>query len=61
MIEQTKFTYSPQGKAFKKQVKTIKGHGEKQKKLLKSKEKNSYLQFMIRKMILMFMVMEGKK
>ena len=32
MIEQTKFTYSLQGKAFEKQVKTIKEQGEKQKK-----------------------------
>ena len=30
MIEQAKFTYSPLGKAFEKQTKTIKDQGEKQ-------------------------------
>ena len=30
MIEQAKFTYSPLGKAFGKQTKTIKDQGEKQ-------------------------------
>ena len=30
MIEQAKFTYSPFGKAFEKQTKTIKDQGEKQ-------------------------------
>ena len=30
IIEQTKFTYSPLGKAFEKQTKTIKDQGEKQ-------------------------------
>ena len=28
IIEQTKFTYSPLGKAFEKQIKTIKDQGE---------------------------------
>ena len=32
-IEQAKFTYSPLGKAFKKQIKTIKDQGEKQFKI----------------------------
>ena len=32
MIEQAKFTYSPLGKAFKKQVKAIEVQGEKQTK-----------------------------
>ena len=30
IIEQTKFTYSPLGKAFEKQIKTIGDHGQKQ-------------------------------
>ena len=30
MIEQTKFTYSPLGKVFDKQIKTIEDHGKKQ-------------------------------
>ena len=35
IIEQTKFTYSPLGKAFEKQIKTIKDQGEKQVEALK--------------------------
>ena len=34
IIEQAKFTYSPLGKAFKKQIKTIEYQGEKQVKAL---------------------------
>ena len=36
IIEQAKFIYSPLGKAFEKQIKTIKDHGEKQVDALKS-------------------------
>ena len=36
MIEQAKFTYSPLGKAFKKQIKTIEGQGEKQIKAIQN-------------------------
>ena len=35
MIEQAKFTYSPLGKAFEKQIKTIEDQGEKQIKASK--------------------------
>ena len=48
IIEQAKFTYSPWGKAFEKQTKTIKDQGEKQikaiqdKKSVKSIEKFTY-------------------
>ena len=35
MIEQAKFTYSPLGKAFEKQIKTIEDQGEKQVEALK--------------------------
>ena len=35
MIEQVKFTYSPIGKALKKQIKTIENQGEKQIKAIK--------------------------
>ena len=34
IIEQAKFTYSPLGKAFEKQIKTIKDQGEKQIKAI---------------------------
>ena len=34
IIEQTKFTYSPLGKAFEKQIKTIEDQGEKQIKAI---------------------------
>ena len=40
IIEQAKFTYSPLGKAFEKQIKTIKDQGEKQIKAIKDKERN---------------------
>ena len=35
IIEQTKFTYSPLGKAFEKQIKTIEDQGQKQVDALK--------------------------
>ena len=44
MIEQTKFTYSPLGKAFEKQIKTIEDQGEKQIDALKDlKDQNKQL------------------
>ena len=36
IIEQAKFTYTPLGKAFEKQTKTIKDQGEKQIEAIKS-------------------------
>ena len=36
VIEQAKFTYSPFGKAFKKQIKTIEDQGEKQIKAIQN-------------------------
>ena len=36
MIEQAKFTYSPLGKAFEKQVKTIEDQGQKQIKAIQN-------------------------
>ena len=36
IIEQTKFTYSPLGKAFKKQTKAIEDHGKKQVETLEN-------------------------
>ena len=36
IIEQARFTYSPLGKAFEKQIKTIKDQGQKQVDALKS-------------------------
>ena len=38
IIEQAKFTYSPLGKAFEKQIKTIEDQGEKQVDALKKLE-----------------------
>ena len=40
IIEQAKFTYSPLGKAFEKQIKTIEDQGEKQIDALKTKRTN---------------------
>ena len=37
IIQQAKFNYSPLGKAFEKQVKTIKDQGEKQVKAIQDK------------------------
>ena len=41
MIEQAKFTYSPLGKAFKKQTKTIKDQGEKQIEAIQDNKKTT--------------------
>ena len=40
ILEQTKFTYSPLGKSFQEQIKTIKEQGEKQVKAIQDKEFN---------------------
>ena len=39
IIEQAKFTYSPLGKAFEKQTKAIKDHGEKQMEAIQDNKK----------------------
>ena len=39
IIEQAKFTYSPLGKAFQKQIKTFEGQGEKQIKAIQDNKK----------------------
>ena len=44
MIEQAKFTYSPLGKAFEKQIKTIEDQGEKQVKAIEDKGKIKTIQ-----------------
>ena len=44
MIEQAKFTYSPLGKAFEKQIKTIEDQGEKQVKAIENKGKIKTIQ-----------------
>ena len=38
IIEQTKLTYSPMGKPFEKQIKTIEDQGEKQIKAIQNQE-----------------------
>ena len=43
IIEHAKFTYSPLGKAFKKQTKTIEGQGEKQIKALEKRVEEKFL------------------
>ena len=52
MIEQAKFTYSPLGKAFEKQIKTIEDQGKKQidalKDLKDSEKNNKYMLMIIR-------------
>ena len=40
IIEQTKFTYSPWGKAFEKQTKTIEEQGRKQIDVIKNQNKS---------------------
>ena len=40
MIDQAKFTYSPLGKAFEKQIKTIEDQGKKQVDALKNLKDN---------------------
>ena len=40
IIQQAKFTYSPLGKAFEKQIKTIKDQGEKQTKAIQDNQVN---------------------
>ena len=40
IIQQAKFTYSPVGKAFEKQIKTIKDRGEKQTKAIQDDQVN---------------------
>ena len=42
IIEQAKFTYSPLGKAFEKQIKTIKDQGQKQVDALKNLKSITY-------------------
>ena len=47
IIQQAKFTYSPLGKAFGRQIKTIEDQGEK-KDLKDSERKNKYMLMIIR-------------
>ena len=44
IIEQAKFTYSPLGKAFQKQTKTIEDQGEKQIKEIQDKDFNKSIE-----------------
>ena len=48
IIEQTKFTYSPLGKAFEKQIKTTEDQGEKQIKAIQVIKKNQLIMMIIR-------------
>ena len=43
VIEQAKFTYSPLGKAFEKQIKTIENQGQKQVEALNTLKSNDQL------------------
>ena len=51
MIEQAKFTYSPLGKAFENQIKTIEDKGEKQIKAIQN-------QGQVKKLINILMMMK---
>ena len=44
ITEQAKFTYSPLGKAFEKQIKTIEDQGQKQVENLKPKEQTKSIE-----------------
>ena len=44
ITEQAKFTYSPLGKAFEKQIKTIEDQGQKQVEHLKPKEQTKAIE-----------------
>ena len=45
IIEQAKFTYSPLGKAFEKQIKTIEDQGEKQIKAIQDQDQGQVKTF----------------
>ena len=49
IIEQTKFTYSPLGKALEKQTKTIKDQGKKQIKKHEKSMRNNTLNLAVKK------------
>ena len=51
IIEQAKFTYSPLGKAFEKQIKTVEDQGEKQIQNLKDKLKQLKNMLMIMQIV----------
>ena len=48
IIERAKFTYSLLGKAFEKQIETIKDHGEKQIKAIQDKGQTKTLLMMLK-------------
>ena len=52
-MEQARFTYSPLGKAFEKQMKTIEDQGEKQIKAIQDKEQVKA----IKKMLMMLQIL----
>ena len=52
IIEQAKFTYSPLGKAFEKQTKTIEDQGEKQIKAIQDNKKEKNKQNQMNMMII---------
>ena len=51
IIEQAKFTYSPLGKAFEKQIKTTKNQGEKQIKTIKDQRQFKTIVIMMMKIV----------
>ena len=53
IMEQARFTYSPLGKAFEKQMKTIEDQGEKQIKAIQDKEQVKT----IKKMLMMLQIL----
>ena len=59
MVEQAKFTYSPLGKSFEKQIKAIEDQGGKHIKTIEDhrKERNCFNKMIILKMILILVEM----
>ena len=56
IIEQAKFTYSPLGKAFEKQIKTIEDQGEKQIKAIQNQGQEKQIK-QLKQMIIMLKIL----
>ena len=61
IIEQARFTYSPLGKAFEKQIKAIEDQGKKQLKQSKIKENLKHLKNMIMMLKILHLPQNKKK
>ena len=61
IIEQAKFIYSPLGKAFEKQIKTIEDQGEEQIKAVQDQRQVKTIKNMIRMMKILHLSQNKKK